>query len=78
MGNGGNKKMKLKVKKATGEIIYLKHENDDPADPVTDAELEQIYQSPDGFRYVGVMLHATTNPTCIYFVHAGKAYKICF
>ena len=78
MGNSGNKKMKVKVKKATGEVVYVKHENDDDAIQVTQAELDQIYQSPEGFKYVGVMLHATTNPTCIYFILGGWAYKICW
>ena len=78
MANGGNKKMKLKVKKATGEVVYVKHENDDDATPVTEAELQQIYQSPNGFRHVGVILHATTNPTCLYFIMGGWSYKICW
>ena len=68
MTQGGNKKMKIKVKKATGEIVYVKHENDDPATEVTPAELEQIYQSQDGFRYVGAILHAHSSPGCIYLI----------
>jgi hypothetical protein len=78
MGNSGNKKIKIKVKKATGEIVYVKHENDDDADDVTEQELQQIYDSPDGFRYVAVILYAESNPKCIYVVRAGKAYKICY
>ena len=77
MTQGGKKKMKIKVKKATGEIDAVLHENDDPATPVTEAELQQIYQSPDGFRYVGVILHAVTNPKCTYVITAsGRAVKV--
>ena len=31
MANSENKKMKIKVKKATGEVVYVKHDNDDDA-----------------------------------------------
>ena len=77
MTNAGNKKIKIKVKKATGEIVYVKHENDDPATEVTPAELEQIYQSQDGFRYVGAILHAHSSPGCIYItLPSGRTVKI--
>ncbi len=78
MAQGGNKKMKIKVKKATGEIVYVKHENDDAATPVTQQELDQIYQSPEGFKYVGVILHSHSSPGCVYYVMGGWAVKICW
>jgi len=78
MGNSVNKKMKIKVKKATGEIVYVKHENDDDADDVTEQELQQIYESPEGFRHVCTVLHAHSSPGCVYYIRGGKAYKICW
>ena len=71
------KKMKIKVKKSTGEIVEVTDEGD-LGTPVDPTELQQIYESPDGFRYVGTMLHAKSNPTCVYYVFGGKAYKICW
>ena len=78
MGNDGNKKMKIKVKKATGEMVELKDDDGTPGVPVTQQELDQIYQSPEGFKFVGVMLHTHSSPGCFYIVSGGWAYKICW
>ena len=75
---GGSKEFKIKVKKLSGEIEEVLHGNNNPSDPVTQAELDQIYQSQNGFRYVGMILYAQTNPTCIYVRTGGTARKICY
>ena len=77
MAQGGNKKMKVKVKKSTGEIVEVTDENNALGIPVDPTELQQIYESPDGFRYVGVILHTHSSPGCIYLVIGGYGFKIC-
>jgi uncharacterized ion transporter superfamily protein YfcC len=75
---GGSKQFKIKVKKLNGEIEEVLHENNNQSTPVTQAELNQIYQSQNGFRYVGVILHAQTNPTCVYILSGNQYKKICW
>jgi hypothetical protein len=78
MGNGGHKKMKIKVKKTNGKVVEVQHENGNPATPVTQQELDQIYQSPEGFQYVGVILYTHSSPGCYYYVIGGDVVKICW
>jgi len=78
MAQGGKKKMKIKVKTQTGELDKVTDNNDNPATPVTEAELQQIYQSPDGFKYLGVILYAENSPGCVYYISGGWAYKVCW
>ena len=77
-GGSGNKKMKVKVKKSTGEIVEVTDENNALGIPVDPTELQQIYESPDGFRYVGVILHTHSSPGCVYYIIGGNAYKFCW
>ena len=74
----GKKEMKIKVKKATGKIEAVLHGNDAPATPVSAADLQQIYSSPDGFKFVGVILHTHSSPGCYYWIFGGEAYKVCW
>ena len=74
----GNKKMKIKIKKATGEVVEIQDEDGSPATLVTQEELDQIYQSPEGFKYVGVILHTHSSPGCYYYILGGYAVKICW
>ena len=78
MGNGGHKKMKIKVKKATGEIVDVQHENGDPADEMTEDEVEQMYQSPDGPKYIGTILFTHSSPECVVYYYGGKYRKVCW
>jgi hypothetical protein len=77
MTKGGTKKMKIKAKKDTGEIVEVTDENNVPGVPVAEDEIRQIYES-GGFRYVGVILHTHSSPGCYYIVSGGWAYKICW
>ena len=77
MTQGGSKKMKIKAKELTGEVLAVMHNDNTPADEVSKEEIQQIYESQDGFRYVGLILHAHSSPGCWYFFFAGKWYKIC-
>jgi hypothetical protein len=78
MAQGGSKKIKIKVKTENGEVDQISDNSDNDATPVTPQELIDIYQSPNGFKYVGVILHAVTNPRCVYVITAsGRAVKVC-
>ena len=55
-------KMKIKAKKLTGEILEVMHNDNTPADDVSEEDIKKIYESPDGFRYVGLILHAHSSP----------------
>ena len=61
MPQGGSKKMKIKAKKSTGEVLEVMHNDNTPADDVSPDELRQIYES-GGFRYVATILHAHSSP----------------
>jgi len=62
MTKGGSKHMKIKVETATGKVVKVVDENGNEATRVDLKELEEIYQSKDGFKYVGSILHAHSSP----------------
>ncbi len=70
--------MKIKVDTATGKTVKIADERGNPATPVSQAEIDQIYQSPDGFKYVGVILHAQSSPGCVYYLIDGRVFKVCW
>ena len=76
MTQGDTKKVKLKVKKTGGEIVDVTDISNIPGTPVTQVQLETIYQN-QGFKHVGVILYAESSPGCYYFVFGGYAFKIC-
>jgi len=76
MTQGGNKKMKIKLKVQNGQLDQVTDENNLNAPEVDPAEMLQIHQG-QGFKYLGVILQAQINPTCIYVCVRGKCYKIC-
>jgi len=78
MTKGGSKKMKIKVKTETGEVIEVVDENNKKATKVDPAEIQQIYQSQNGFKFVGLILHAESNPRCVYYVYGGDVYRLCY
>jgi hypothetical protein len=77
MSQGGSKYFKLKINTQTGDVVEKEDENKTQATMVPQSEIDSISEN-QGFKFIGVLLQAQTNPTCIYFVHAGTAYKVCF
>jgi hypothetical protein len=77
MTKSGSQHMKIKVDTATGKKVKVIDEHGSAATPVTQAEIDQIYQSPNGFKYVGVIRHSESSPGCVYVVLSGTGYKIC-
>ena len=78
MTKGGSKHMKMKVETGTGKVVKVVDENGNEATPVDPEEIEKIYQSKDGFKYVGSILHAHSSPGCVYYFIGGYAYKFCY
>lgn len=62
MSKSGSKYMKIKIETETGKVVKVKDENNNPPTEMTLGELEQIYQSPDGIKYVGTILYAHSSP----------------
>ena len=62
MTKGGSKHMKITVETTTGNFIEVADEKGNKATPVDPKELEEIYKSEDGFKYVALILHAHSSP----------------
>ena len=78
MTESGSKRMMITLDTETGKVVKVEDENLKEATRVDSKELEGIYQSKDGFKYVGLILHAHSSPGCLYFVLGGWGWKICF
>lgn len=72
-----SKKMKIELNVESASLIKVVDENEKDAVLVEPLELEEIHNSPNGFRYVGTILQAKRSPTCMYIVIGGRTYKIC-
>ncbi len=62
----------------TGKVVKAVDENGNEATRVDPKELEGIYQSKDGFKYIGMILHAESSPGCAYLIIGGWGFKICW
>ena len=77
MTKGGSQFMKIELDTATGKKLKVVDEHGNKATPVDQAEIDRIYQTPGGFKYVGVILHAESSPGCAYIFLGGATYKVC-
>jgi hypothetical protein len=78
MTEHGSKRMMIALDTGTGNVVKVEDENRNEATRVDSKELEGIYQSKNGFKYVGSILHVHSSPGCLYFVLGGWGWKICF
>ncbi len=78
MAKGGSKKMIIEVETATGNVVKVEDEKGKKAQKVTQTELQQIYQSKNGFKHVGTILHTHSSPGCVYIIIRGKVFKFCY
>ena len=78
MTKSGAKKMKIKIKTDTGELDKVTDENGNEATEMTPDEVEQMYQSPDGPKYVGTILYTHSSPGCVVYYYRGKYRKVCW
>ncbi|MFO7707145.1 MAG: hypothetical protein R6V84_03155 [Desulfobacterales bacterium] len=77
MTQAGSRHMKIKLEVETANLVKVVDDDEKDATPVTPAEMEAIYGSPNGFRYVGTILQAKNSPGCMYIVIGNRTYKIC-
>jgi hypothetical protein len=78
MMQAGPKHMKIKLNVETAKLVKVVDDDENEAMQVTQAEIDQVYNSPQGFRYVGTILQAKNSPGCMYLFIGGNIYKICF
>lgn len=77
MTKGGSEKMKIKIDTETGEVDKIRDENNFEATEMTPEEIQQMYQSPDGPRHIGIILQTHSSPKCMVYCSGGKCYQIC-
>jgi hypothetical protein len=77
MEERGSKHMVITVETETGRVVKVVDENGNEATRVDAEEIDKIYHSEDGFKYVGTILHAESSPGCAYLVIAGWGFRIC-
>jgi hypothetical protein len=74
----GSKKMKIKVRTQNGQVDPIVDDNNNPATEMTPEEVEQLFQSSDGPKYVGTILYTHSSPGCVYIIKKGKVFKVCY
>jgi len=77
MTKSGSKYFKIKINTDTGEVVKKGDEKGNDATEITQAELQQVYQSKAGVQHVGTILHAHSSPGCVYIVIGGRVFRIC-
>jgi hypothetical protein len=77
MSHGGSKQMVITADTQTGEIVSIVDEKGNKATRVDPEELEKIYKSEDGLKFVGTILYGHSSPGCFYVVLGGWGFKIC-
>ena len=77
MTKGGSKQMIITADTETGKVVSVVDENGNQATRVDPKELDKIYESQDGFKFVGTILHAESSPGCFYLILGGWPFKIC-
>jgi len=69
--------MMITLDTETGKAVKVVDENGNEATRVDPKEIDKIYHSREGFKYVGSILHAHSSPGCVYFIIGGWYFKIC-
>ena len=73
-----SKHMIITVETKTGKTVKIVDENGNHATEVDPKEIEEIYKSKDGFKFVSTILHAHSSPGCVYYFIGGKYFKFCW
>jgi len=73
-----SKHMIITVETKTGKTVKIVDENGNDATEVDPKEIEEIYQSRDGFKHIGSILYTHSSPGCVYLCLGGTCYKICW
>ena len=78
MTKNGSKQMIITLDTETGKVVSVVDDQGNKPTRVAPEELDKIYHSRDGLRYVGTILYAHSSPGCIYIRFGGEGYKICW
>ena len=78
MTEGRSKQMIITADTQTGKIVSVVDEKGKKATRVDPEEMDKIYASEDGFKFVGTVLYTHSSPGCYYIVSGGWAYRICW
>ena len=73
-----SKHMIITVETKTGKVVKVVDENGNDATEVDPKDIEEIYKSKDGFKYVSTILHAHSSPGCVYISWGGNYYALCY
>lgn len=79
MAKSGSRYMIIKVDTQTGKVVTPpEDEKGRKAVKVSQKEINEIYQSKNGFKHVAGVLYARNSPGCIYISIGGWWFKICW
>ena len=79
MTTEGPKYLKIELEAATGKLVKLTDENGRESEEADRKKMQEIYDSPDGFKLVGMILHAHSSPGCFYYcLPNGYCIVLCF
>ena len=67
MANGGSKHMRIEIDSTTGKVVNVTDEKGKKPKKVDQEKIKKIYDSPNGFRYLGSILYAHSSPGCVYY-----------
>ena len=74
----GSKYMKITISTETGQLVKVTDENDDAANQLTRAELQQIYKTKNP-QHIGTILYTHSSPGCVYISIGGVPFgPICY
>jgi hypothetical protein len=62
--------IRIRVEKATGKAVCVENENGERiTDKLPCEQLETLYYSEAGFKFVGLLLYSHQSPGCLYWVN---------
>jgi hypothetical protein len=73
----GSKYIKITISTETGQLVKVTNENDQQADQLTPAELQQIMQNQAPLQ-IGEIFYTHSSPGCVIIVMFGSPYLVCY
>ena len=71
MADGGSKYIVIEIDSTTGQVVNVTDKEGNKPKEVDPERIKKIHDSPNGFRYLGSLLHAHSSPGCVYFFWQG-------
>jgi hypothetical protein len=73
----GSKYIKITISTETGQLVKVTNENEQQADQLTPAELQQIFQNQAPLK-IGEIFYTHSSPGCVIIVMFGSPYLVCY